>query len=63
MSWWDKNKQKKEKKQHQDQQVKMLQNIATLSRFAKAGLLFISFINEIMIYYKGKRGILICQIF
>lgn len=41
MSWWDKNKQKKEKKQHQDQQVKMLQNIATLSRFAKAGLLFI----------------------
>ena len=41
MSWWKNNKEQKEKKQRQQVQMKMLQNIATLTRFAKAGLLFI----------------------
>ena len=42
MSWWNKNKkEQKEKKQRQQAQMQMLQRIATLTRFAKAGLLFI----------------------
>ena len=41
MSWWKNNKEKKEKKQRQHAQMQMLQRIATLTRFAKAGLLFI----------------------
>ena len=42
MSWWNKNKkQQKEQKQRQHEQMQMLQRIATLTRFAKAGLLFI----------------------
>ena len=42
MSWWNKNKkQQKEQKQRQQAQMQMLQRIATLTRFAKAGLLFI----------------------
>lgn len=41
MSWWNDRKEKKEKKQRQQAQMQMLQRIATLTRFAKAGLLFI----------------------
>lgn len=42
MSWWNKNKkQQKEQKQRQQAQMQMLQRIDTLTRFAKAGLLFI----------------------
>lgn len=41
MSWWKNNKEQKEKKQRQQAQMQMLQRIATLTRFAKAGLLFI----------------------
>ena len=41
MSWWKNNKEQKEKKQRQQEQMQMSQNIAPLTRFAKAGLLFI----------------------
>lgn len=41
MSWWNERIRKKDKKQRQQEQMQMLQRISTLTRFAKAGLLFI----------------------
>ena len=61
MSWWNKNKkQQKEQKQRQQAQMQMLQRIATLTRFAKAGLLFIDipqkkvFIHPIVVVPHGS---------
>lgn len=39
MSWF--NREKKEKKEQQKQQLALLRNVSTLTRFAKAGMLFI----------------------